>query len=644
MAGIDPIYVLVFITVIVGVVSLVVFLSPTVPSPQPTVTAVKSSKKKKPSSGSKSKPSASKKKHAVAPAGESATELNASEELSETEQQPKAAVKFEDSLPAAPVNITSEEPSTVFAEIATEETEPKKGKKAKETPEQKEARLQRAKLAKEKSKETVDVSQTLLSSSPSSSLAADIYYNPQISVPTTSTPQHFDGWAIVDDKRKGKSKKGESDATPDAEVSTPTPTPAPAASVPEPETAAAEEVYSEDLIVESKRLGLLIGPKGVTKIAIQEATGATINVPRAEKAVEGAPATPPPANVTITITGPHAGVVKAISALNELINKGYTTLLTPENFVEGNVTVNPKFLPDIIGKGGASIKAIQNYTGVKITTPASSGDKLLNGRGQPATKIKIGIAGLKEKVSIARNLILEITRYYHTPITHPGIVHKELEIDSKYFNFIIGTKGSEIKHIQANYKVSVHIPNEETHHENLLIVGEPANVEGAERHIMKLVEKVDTIEAEKRLAVVQSGNGSGRSWQPAPDAAAAAAAAVAGPAVPPTTDRRGGNRGGRGNAKPAAAPEPPNEDEEWMAEFDRSNKAPLALSVLLPEGYGVNSSASTPAVADSAAVVSASAAEVTETSGDEGAAAETVAPSAPSSAWKDIASKKGNWE
>ena len=96
------------------------------------------------------------------------------------------------------------------------------------------------------------------------------------------------------------------------------------------------------MIVESKRLGLLIGPKGVTKIAIQEATGATINVPRAEKVVEGVAAAPAPANVTITITGPHAGVVKALSALNELISKGYTTLLTPENFVEGNVTVNPK--------------------------------------------------------------------------------------------------------------------------------------------------------------------------------------------------------------------------------------------------------------------------------------------------------------
>jgi len=82
-----------------------------------------------------------------------------------------------------------------------------------------------------------------------------------------------------------------------------------------------------------------------------------------------------------------------------------------------------------------------------------------------------------------------------------------------------------------------------------------------------------------------------------------------------------------------------------MAEYDRSNKAPLALSVLLPEGYGVNSSAPSTA-ADSAAVPSSAVPDVAESSGDDGAAAETVAPTAPSSAWKDIASKNSNsnWE
>ena len=109
-------------------------------------------------------------------------------------------------------------------------------------------------------------------------------------------------------------------------------------------------------------------------------------------------------------------------------------------------------------------------------------------------------------MSIARNLILEITRHYHTPVTHPGIVHKEIDIDSKYFNFVIGAKGSEIKHIQANYKVSVHIPSEDTHHQHILVVGEPPNVDAAEKHILKLVEKVsDDLIKNKRKIFLLTG-------------------------------------------------------------------------------------------------------------------------------------------
>ena len=57
-------------------------------------------------------------------------------------------------------------------------------------------------------------------------------------------------------------------------------------------------------------------------------------MPKADKDATG--------NVTITVTGEAAGVKKAVNALNELIVKGYTTLLVPEDFVEGSVTVQAK--------------------------------------------------------------------------------------------------------------------------------------------------------------------------------------------------------------------------------------------------------------------------------------------------------------
>jgi hypothetical protein len=67
--------------------------------------------------------------------------------------------------------------------------------------------------------------------------------------------------------------------------------------------------------------------------------------------------------------------------------------------------------------------------------------------------VKITVAGNKDKVVIAKALILELTTYYHTTVTHPGHIHVEMDVPSALFNYIIGARGSEIKHIQGNFKV-----------------------------------------------------------------------------------------------------------------------------------------------------------------------------------------------
>lgn len=116
------------------------------------------------------------------------------------------------------------------------------------------------------------------------------------------------------------------------------------------------------------------------------------------------------------------------------------------------------------------------------------------------SKVKIGLAGSRDKLTIARNLILELIKYQHTTITHPNIIHIEMEIAPHYYNFIIGSKGSEIKHIQANYKVTVIIPNTESGHDNLLILGEETNVLNAEKHILKVIDKAETQLADRAKA------------------------------------------------------------------------------------------------------------------------------------------------
>lgn len=230
-------------------------------------------------------------------------------------------------------------------------------------------------------------------------------------------------------------------------------------------------------------MGLLIGAKGATRTAIQNATGTVIQMPRADKDAVG--------SLPVTVSGTAAGVNKAITAMNELCIKGYCGLLATDDFQESYVAVHPKYLPDIIGKGGACIKALNAHTGVKITIPPGV-SKTPNADGK-VSKVKIGLAGAKEKVSLARSLIKDLTKYYHTPVTHPNLTHCEMEIASNYYNFIIGTKGSEIKHIQNSYKVNVHIPDSDSANPNVLIVGTENAVAQAKKHIEKIIDRVNGV-------------------------------------------------------------------------------------------------------------------------------------------------------
>jgi len=253
-----------------------------------------------------------------------------------------------------------------------------------------------------------------------------------------------------------------------------------AALAPPAEPAAVTYTHRQVVTVEAKKAGLLIGPKGSTKIGIQTATETDIAMPKTEKDQAG--------TIDLVVTGgTESNVGKAVKAILDLCQKGYTALLGGDGFCEGSITVQAMYLPEIIGKGGANIRAIQDQFQVRMqipptVSPSSREDGLL--------PVKIGVVGNKDRVALAKNLIKELTMYRHTPVTHPGMVHKEVEVDAALHRFIIGTKGSEIKHINNNFKVHVYIPSSapDAWTKNILVVGEPANVDAAERYILKIVD------------------------------------------------------------------------------------------------------------------------------------------------------------
>ncbi len=202
----------------------------------------------------------------------------------------------------------------------------KTSKKAKETPEQKIARVERQKA---KEIRRVAIEEKLAAAALAGENLSDI--NSFNSSPV-GQPQ-FDGWAVVEVKKSKTKKESEDEA-----AAAPTPVVvAPVANVPQGPVEPVVETITVPMTVEARKIGLLIGPKGVTKIGIQVATGATIEMPKVDRESTATSA-------IVNISGTSDSVARAVHALNELCTKGYCTLLAGDDFQEGYVAIHPRYL------------------------------------------------------------------------------------------------------------------------------------------------------------------------------------------------------------------------------------------------------------------------------------------------------------
>lgn len=177
---------------------------------------------------------------------------------------------------------------------------------------------------------------------------------------------------------------------------------------------------------------------------------------------------------------------QASQAIKDLISKGYCALQF-DDFSEQSVQAFSSQFAELIGPKGAIVRSIKEACGVEIQFPPS--EPKGTGKGKEQRKLKISIAGAKDKVEEAKAAMNQILSVHHSEITHPGFVHKEVLVKPWCYAFIIGPKGSELKHIQQNYKVSVYIPRNDKEDEPVLVVGLPDNVERAAKYIEKAEEK-----------------------------------------------------------------------------------------------------------------------------------------------------------
>merc|ERR1712113_427328 len=246
-----------------------------------------------------------------------------------------------------------------------------------------------------------------------------------------------------------------------------------AGQAPEVEVKATTNSSSVQIPCPPEKIGRIVGPKGATLKMITEKTG----VDRIDT-TDG----------MVTIIGEADAVRMAEVAVKEMIEKGFMSLAY-DNFNEATVMVHPICFPNIIGQKGAIIMKLKAELGVEINIPQGITKDSKGSWGKK--KYPLSIAGSTEKVEKAKEVINDIVYYTHHPITHEGVVHEELEIEEWTYRFLIGPKGSELRHIQNSFKVSVNIPRDNVRdtgsNPNVLVVGEQHNVEKAKKHIEKVL-------------------------------------------------------------------------------------------------------------------------------------------------------------
>eukprot|EP00949_MAST-11_sp_MAST-11-sp1_P001466 g1466.t1 len=231
--------------------------------------------------------------------------------------------------------------------------------------------------------------------------------------------------------------------------------------------------------IPASKIGQIIGPGGSNLRAIQDGSGCTITLPRR---AGGAPSDKQSSTSVITLAGGNVGAARA--AIADIIRTGSCVYTRSADYTEVKVSVHPQYFSDIIGQEGRVIRKIRDACEVQINMPSRSS-------GTNASQ-KITINGPAAGVRKARELLVQITKVYHTEVTHPGLVHAEMSAPKEALPMIIGKNGMNVRHLQNDLGVRVHIPNEFSVNKNVVIVGTQASVANASRQLAKIIADVNS--------------------------------------------------------------------------------------------------------------------------------------------------------
>jgi len=153
------------------------------------------------------------------------------------------------------------------------------------------------------------------------------------------------------------------------------------------------------------------------------------------------------------------------------MSKGYTSL-SYEDFVEQVMKLPAS---DFMSLSRDDIRKVMNMLNVHVAISHRAGQK----RGS------ILVAGNRASVASALDVLQDLAMYHHSEITHPGLVHRELDVSMhESWQHVMCAEG---RHVAQHFDVSVHIPQEDSMNQFVVLVGVPVMLEQAHKHVQKML-------------------------------------------------------------------------------------------------------------------------------------------------------------
>lgn len=195
----------------------------------------------------------------------------------------------------------------------------------------------------------------------------------------------------------------------------------------------------------------------------------------------------------ITLEGPPEEVEKVRERLENIIVHFKSSLACEE------ITVNPKYYPQLVGKKYENIARFNKEYGVLVRVPQhdspnstnnnasslSSSNSSVTLNNNQSNNQTVRIEGAPDAVQKAKIEFLEMVKRVENERS------KDIIIDQKYHSNIIGKSGKNLNELRAKFNdIQIQIPNQEDKSDVVTIRGNKLDVEKCFKHLQQIVKEM----------------------------------------------------------------------------------------------------------------------------------------------------------